>query len=909
MMRQTSRSAPAPRAQTGSRRCGRRSGLLLRMRGARRPAATAALAMVAAMLWSSTASAQLDPLLFVKRVPPTVIIVVDTSLRMLDDGSGNVYDPFFYSTTDDPDVMPAFPNIDPASSKTYRRIFKNFQYDAAISGRYTADSISAVPAVWDPADALTSNSPADEAFLDPTRYAITKSAIDAAVSENASSSFRWGLVKLRQRAPQWRTSGNCEKPVTVSDTTQDDYGDTKPCDASGLLTKNYATYVPSVAAPNYSLNAAPAGTVMVAPGDNTSASVLTAVRRKVGDNLGLVPASYGDSLNEDRPLSYALADAKAAAIAAIAADSAANRVCRNTVVVLITSGANAGDAGYMATNDAVNMAKSFKSVSASGVDRRIPIHVIGVKTSPADENELKSIASESGGRFTNATDVAEVTASINLAVQHGFARWDDFNAGKGSEFIGVSPIVGTVNLEGAANASGAPLPYTDIQAVPGGQQLPQRSNMMITAGFELPGFDGRIRALRTYVPESDPTSPIGWKFVKDGTRLWPDLDGRPDLAGQARVPADSSNRNIYTFVPSGAGGGSIAWIDSLGLLRVGPHSAGAEPGPACYNRGGRDPTVTDADLLLGYVPADFFLGGEITLAREKAVEAVKKIAAPLGLSDTEAAQAIYTTVNSFMADQITEVSIKRGYDVRDFALVAGGGAGPVHAAAMAELLSIPAVLIPSVAATYSAFGMFAMDVGRNYSRSYICAAKNIDIEKVNRLYREMEAEALAGFEASGVSPERVVFRRSAEMRYGGQFHEVEIDLPNAIFTTARLETAVQAFHRRHEMLYTFQMPWKSVEFLTFRLRATVPRAPFHLRGVEGGADGSNALKRRRSCWFKGRQIDTPVYEGARLTAGASVRGPAIIEETTTTVVIPPAFVCAVDRWKNYVLTRASSDER
>ena len=174
------------------------------MRRARRGAATVCLAIAATMWWSTNASAQLDPLLFIKRVPPTVIVVVDTSLRMLDDGKGNVYDPFFYSTTTDPAVMPAFPNIDPATTKTYRRVYNNLQYDAMIGGRYTADSISAVAAVWDPANALTSNSPVDTAFLDPTRYAITKQAIDAAVSENASSNFRWGLLKLRQRGPQWR---------------------------------------------------------------------------------------------------------------------------------------------------------------------------------------------------------------------------------------------------------------------------------------------------------------------------------------------------------------------------------------------------------------------------------------------------------------------------------------------------------------------------------------------------------------------------------------------------------------------------------------------------------------------------------------------------------------------------------
>lgn len=360
---------------------------------------------------------------------------------------------------------------------------------------------------------------------------------------------------------------------------------------------------------------------------------------------------------------------------------------------------------------------------------------------------------------------------------------------------------------------------------------------------------------------------------------------------------------------AGAGGGSIAWIDSLGLLRVGPHSAGAEPGPACYGKGGKEPTVTDADLLLGYVPADFFLGGEIALSRARAEEAVQKVADPLGMTAAQAAQAIFTAVNSFMADQITEVSTKRGYDVRDFALVVGGGAGPVHAAGIAELLGIPTVVIPSVAATYSAFGMFAMDVGRNYARSYISGAKTIDLDKVLRLYREMEAEALEGFQSSGIPPEGVIFSRSADMRYAGQFHEVEVELGGATFTAGQLEATLNEFHKQHEKLYTFQMPWKSVQFLTFRLRASAAKAPFHLREVnQAGPDSAIALKRRRACWFDGRELDTPVYDGSRLLAGCRIEGPAIIEEMTTTVVVPPSVRCRVDRWKNYLLTRVEDGD-
>jgi N-methylhydantoinase A len=381
-------------------------------------------------------------------------------------------------------------------------------------------------------------------------------------------------------------------------------------------------------------------------------------------------------------------------------------------------------------------------------------------------------------------------------------------------------------------------------------------------------------------------------------------DGEVPTTTESWVGEERVAIKMVDIHSAGAGGGSIAWIDSLGLLRVGPHSAGAEPGPACYSKGGTEPTVTDADLVLGYVPADFFLGGEIELSRERAEEAVRRAAVPVGMSVTQAAQAIFTTVNSFMADQITEVSTKRGYDVRDFALVVGGGAGPVHGAAIAELLTIPTVIIPSVAAAYSAFGMFAMDVGRNYARSYICGAKNVELEKVSRLYREMEAEALEGFQSNGIPPDQVVFLRSADMRYMGQFHEVEVELSGGDFTAQRLEAALNEFHKRHEKLYTFDMPWKSVQFLTFRLRATAARAPFQLRHIEtAGTAGAPPLKRRRSCWFDGREVDTPVYDGSRLLAGSRFGGPAIIEETTTTVVIPASYVCRVDQWKNYILTR------
>jgi len=353
----------------------------------------------------------------------------------------------------------------------------------------------------------------------------------------------------------------------------------------------------------------------------------------------------------------------------------------------------------------------------------------------------------------------------------------------------------------------------------------------------------------------------------------------------------------------GAGGGSIAKIDSLGLLRVGPASAGADPGPACYGRG-TDPTVTDANLILGFIPADYFLGGEMKLDPEASRRAMKPLADQLGLPEAAVAESIFRTVNANMANKITEVSTKRGYDIRNTVMIAGGGGGPIHAGFIAETLGIRKVVVPPVAALYSAFGMFAMDIGQDYARSFVGRVANIDLDALNRVYEDMEAEAAASFRSHGIDVKDVVFKRTADMRYLGQFHEVEADMPNGKLKRPDVDGAADFFAHKHQELYTFAMPWKPVEILTLRLKASTPNAPFTLPQVAaGGVDPSKALKRRRMCRFSGQDIDVPVYDGEKVVAGNVISGPAIIEETTTTVVVPAAFVCAVDKYKNYVLTR------
>lgn len=557
-----------------ARACSRRAGGVLPRRRSsrvlrRRAGATALLATLVTFWWSTTAFAQLDPLLFIKRVPPTVIVVFDTSMRMLEDGSGNLYDPNFYVVADDPAVMPAFPAINPATTKTYRRVYRNL---AATGGtpKYTADSIAATAAVWDPANALTSNAAADVAFLNATRYNIAKQGLSAAIAENSSSTFRWGLIKLRQSTPAWRTGANCDKQVLVSDASQVLYRDNNPCNPGGGA-GNYGIYVPSVAAAGYAQGAAPAGTVVVTPAANTAGAVTTILARGPNDPSALIPAGIPGVGIADRPLTYALDDARAAAIAAMNVDSAANRTCRNTIVVLITGGKDSGDAAYNASHNAAATASSFLSVSASGVTKRVPIVVVAIKPAAADVASLQAIATNSGGTYRSVSTAFEVTAAVDYAVQQAFARAADFDSGTVSEFTPVSPIVGTVNLKNGLDASGSALPNTDIVANPGGQPLPQRSNFLLTAGFTLPGFDGVLRAFRPYKPVVDATTPTGWKFVNDGTRLWPDLDGRPGLAGKARIPADPDTRNIYTYIPDGSGGGSVVPFNLANAASLAPH--------------------------------------------------------------------------------------------------------------------------------------------------------------------------------------------------------------------------------------------------------------------------------------------------------------------------------------------------
>ncbi len=554
---------------------------LLPAAGRRRRPAVAVLAVLAAAWWSVSADAQLDSLLFIKRVPPTVIVAFDNSFAMMEDGNGSTYDTQTYNVVDDVGAATAM-GIDTALNQKYRRKYVNLTYEAVLdaSRKWQTDNIVAVGNATGAAEYSS--------FWNSTRFEIAKQGLTIAINQNSGPTFRWALVKQRQNAPVWQTS--CDKPVrvTAGSAALMTGGDSSPCSTGGG--GKYGIYTPYVDTPNYGNETA--GTAVVQAANGTSSSVLAKITpwrpadaveppnySSVTGGTGIIPASHGASGYRDRPLTHLLDDAKAEAIRAMTADAAATRSCRNTVVVLVASGAEAGDTTYTNAHNAATTASSFLSVSVSGTTKRIPIHVIGVKVTTATEADaLRQIAANSGGTYTAATTAADVAAAVNRAVQTGFARASNFDAGQTSEFQPVSPIVGTVNMKNALSATGATLPDTDIVANPGGQPLPQRSNVIVTAGFGLPGFDGRLRAFRTYKPVADSTKPTGWKFVNDGTRLWPDLDGRPQYAGMARTPADPNARNIYTYVPDGSGGGSVVAFTTANAATLAPHmNAGSDP--------------------------------------------------------------------------------------------------------------------------------------------------------------------------------------------------------------------------------------------------------------------------------------------------------------------------------------------
>jgi N-methylhydantoinase A len=357
----------------------------------------------------------------------------------------------------------------------------------------------------------------------------------------------------------------------------------------------------------------------------------------------------------------------------------------------------------------------------------------------------------------------------------------------------------------------------------------------------------------------------------------------------------------------GTGGGSIARVID-GALRVGPQSAGAQPGPACYGQGGEEPTVTDANLVLGRLAADRFLGGEMRLDVQAAERALLRVAKPLGMSATQAADGILRIAATAMSYAVKGVTTERGLDAGDFTLVAYGGAGPLHAVAVAREIGIRNVIIPRAPGVFSAFGMLFSDLRYDYVRTHLMPLAEAPFGEIETVFRELEKHGRDAIEATSVKPRKVTVKRAFDMRYVGQEHAVTVDLPMRVFAAKDRAAIKRHFDAMHELRYGTSAPNERAEIVSLRATVTglMRKPPQEKIGKGTSTPPKAAFASKRRVFFDGRFRDAPTWRRAALLAGNRIAGPALIEEHASTTVLMPGDKLTVDVYGNLVIAVAGA---
>lgn len=384
--------------------------------------------------------------------------------------------------------------------------------------------------------------------------------------------------------------------------------------------------------------------------------------------------------------------------------------------------------------------------------------------------------------------------------------------------------------------------------------------------------------------------------------------------GQPSVAALSAIGGRHIAVPMldintvSAGGGTIARVETIGGLqqvRVGPDSAGAVPGPVCYGQGGEQPTITDADLTLGYLNPDNFVGGGLRLDRAAAVDAIeRRIAAPLGIDAARAADGIVKIIDVKMQEAVKAISTRRGYDLRDFTLVAFGGAGPVHASRVAHELGMPRVLVPLYPGCTSALGLLTADVRHDYVRSKLDPVANLDLDAANSIFATLEVQARAELSAEGFAPDEVRLERSLDFRYAGQGYELRVPAPVEPLSRESLAATRHLFDRLHEQQFGHQAPDEPAEIVSYRVAAfgLVPKLELPtFPQAAAPADAARVGSRRAYFGELGQAIDCPIYDRARLAPGHTLAGPCIVEQLDSTTVVLPDQTLRVDSYASLIL--------
>ncbi|RMF89825.1 MAG: hydantoinase/oxoprolinase family protein [Nitrospinota bacterium] len=377
--------------------------------------------------------------------------------------------------------------------------------------------------------------------------------------------------------------------------------------------------------------------------------------------------------------------------------------------------------------------------------------------------------------------------------------------------------------------------------------------------------------------------------------------GKAAVTAERRIGEQPARLASLAIESIGAGGGSLAWVDAAGAMKVGPQSAGAVPGPACYGRGGRAPTVTDANLVLGYLNPAATYGRQISLQPHLAAEAVERFGQRFGLSLLETAQGIIDIANANMMRALRLVSVQKGHDLRRFTLVAFGGAGPLHAGRLAQLLHIPRVIIPPLSSTFSAVGCLVSDVRIDTVQTYRRQLADLSPCELAAAFRPLEEQLLRQLGEEGYAEAAVQLRRSCDLRYVGQKYELTVPVEGEPEEWA-MPKLYQAFQSLHEAMYAYHTA-EPVECINLRVAALVPHHDLHLPSLPAGRAEEARVGERKAFFPETGMVRIPVYQRERLGSGAVMEGPAVIEDEWSTTLLYPAQRLQVDRWGALIMER------
>lgn len=390
--------------------------------------------------------------------------------------------------------------------------------------------------------------------------------------------------------------------------------------------------------------------------------------------------------------------------------------------------------------------------------------------------------------------------------------------------------------------------------------------------------------------------------------------GAPLLVNDGEIARHKIALPMLDIHTIGAGGGSIGWLDAGGMLRMGPQSAGADPGPACYGKGGTLPASTDANLVLGYLDPDYFAGGRMRLSADAARQAIRThVAEPMGLSVEDAAAGMFRVVCNNMAQGVREVTIKRGWDPREFPFVAAGGAGPIHSCQICNELEIPLQIVPRESSVLCAMGMLLSDLRHDFVRTFVATLATLDWTKLSALVDEMVAEGDRQLESERIPAARRRYAVKLDCRYVKQYHEVGVEVPRDAIRTRDAAAIASGLHREHNRLYGYSLEHENapIEIINVRVEAqgSVDK-PRHPEEAWSDEDPSAALKGRRDAYVPedGAFRRVPVYDGHRLRYGQRIAGPAIVEQVTTSIVLTGGWDAIVDRHGSFVLYRKGRED-